>query len=200
MSDELNNDSGQVDADELQAELEALRGKNKQLLDEAKAAKKTLRNYDGIDPEEYRALVEAQEKAEEERAKAAGEFDKIKAKYDSQVEKLQATLAEEQKRNQRTHVVAETNRAIAKHGGNPKLLEPVLMQTLRCDTDGETYTVYAEVDGAKVSATEFVASLKNDPDYEGAFPGAGTAGSGSRPSSTPGDAGFAWPEGIEIIS
>lgn len=196
----MSEDTNDTQVDESQTELDALRGKNKQLLDEAKAAKKALRDYDGIDPAEYATLKEAQEHAEEERAKAAGEWDKVKAKYDKQVEKLQAALADEQKRNQRTHITENALRAIADAGGNRKLLEPVLRDALRCDSDGETYNVYAEVDGSKVSAADYVATLKEDPDYAGAFPGAGTSGSGSRPSETGGDSGFAWPEGMEIIS
>jgi hypothetical protein len=196
MSDESTDTAA---TDELVAELEAMREKQKQLLAETKKAKAALKAYANIDPDEYKTLLDERETREVEAAKQAGEFDKIKAKYDAQLEKLQALYADEQRRNQRAHIVAETNRAIAQHGGNPKLLEPVLLGTLTCETDGDTYSVFAEVDGAKVSADDYVAHLKADKDFAGAFPGAGVLGSGAQPS-TGVTADLPIPENIEIIN
>lgn len=65
---------------------------------EAEALQKQLEALKGIDPEEYRTLKEQKEQAEQERAKKAGEFEKLQQQL---VQKHQAELtAEQQKREQ----------------------------------------------------------------------------------------------------
>jgi hypothetical protein len=183
------------------AELEAMRQKNAELLSEAKKAKAALKKYDGIDPDEYAALKEAHEQAEAERAKAAGDFEAYKAKLDKRLSEKDAVIADLVKRNENTHREAAALAAINKHGGNATLLRGIVTQALEVESDGDTYTVVAQIEGEKVSPADYVARLKADDEYAGAFSGTGVGGQGSKPATeTPGGLGKLVPEGVEYLT
>jgi hypothetical protein len=195
MTDEAKEVPG-PDADELVAELDAIRAKNKQLLDEAKAAKRELRKYADLDPDEYRKLQEAHEAAEAERAKAAGDWEKLQTKYEGKLAERDSIIASQDTRFRETRKKAEAALAIAKHDGNPTLLLNNVLGALQTDDE---YNVYVELeDGKHVSVEDYVGSLKGLDEWAGAFAPVGIGGSGSRPS-TPSGSSFEFPENIEFI-
>lgn len=74
---------------------EAVLEQNKELLSEVKRLKQLTKQVEGIDPAEYRALKEAQARAEEEHLAKKGEFDKIlEQKEKAWNERLSAESAE----------------------------------------------------------------------------------------------------------
>ena len=183
------------------AELDALRRKNAELLAEAKRAKSALKQYDGIDPDEYAQLKEAQEHAEQERAKAAGDFEAYKAKLDKKLSEKDALIADLSKRNENTWREREALAAIAKHGGNVTLLRGIVSGALAVEADGDGYSVHATVDGEKLSPTDYVARLKADDEYAGAFSGTGVGGQGSKPANEqPGGIGKLIPDSVEYLT
>ena len=187
--------------DQSVAELEAMRKKNNELLGELKKFKSTLKQYDGIDPDEYAKLREAQEHAELERAKAEGDIEAIQKKAEKEREKLQAVIADLTKRNENTHRENAALAAISKHGGNTTLLRGIVTQALEVVADGDTYSVVATVEGEKLSPADYVARLKSDDEYAGAFSGTGVGGQGAKPAQeTPGGIGKLVPDGIEYLT
>lgn len=173
--------------DEFQAALTAARegldAKNKELLDKLAAAKKAAKPFEGIDPTEYAALKEAQELAEAEKAKAAGDFEAYKAKLDKKLSEKDSVIADLSKRNENTWREREALEAIAKHGGSVTLLRGIVSSALQVEADGDGYAVHATVDGEKLSPGAYVESLASNPDYAGAFDGTGVGGQGAKPAS-----------------
>lgn len=179
MSDETQ-DRGE---DQSVAELDALRKKNAELLSEAKAAKSALKQYQGIDPNEYAELKAAHEQAEADRAKAAGDFEAYKAKLDKKLSEKDSLIADLSKRNENTWREREALAAIAKHGGSVPLLRGIVSEALQVEAVGDGYAVHAIVDGEKLDAAAYVEKLAADPDYAGAFGGTGAGGGGSKPAA-----------------
>ncbi len=62
------------------AELARLRGGLKSANEEAAQRRKLLEKYEGVDPEKYKQMVDAESKREEERLRKEGEFEKLLAK------------------------------------------------------------------------------------------------------------------------
>lgn len=180
----------------LEEAVEGLKAKNSELLGKVKEANSALKAYDGIDPDEYKALVTAREEAEAERAKSAGDWEKREAAWKKKLSEKDSIIADQDKKFRDSRKQAEAALAIGHHKGNEKLLLANVLSALDVD---EEYNVYATYEGDKISAQEYVGKLKADKDYAGAFPGAGVLGSGARPSES-GTSGLPIPEGLEIIN
>lgn len=196
MSDENPTTEGQED--QPVAELAAMRSKNSELLNELKDARKALKRFDGIDPEQYAELVEAHEQAEADRAKAAGDWDKREAALQKKLSEKDSIIADQDAKFRTALKERDAALAIGQHGGNEKLLLRNVLDALDVDDD---YNVVATVDGKQMSALDYVGTLKADDDYAGAFPAAGVAGSGAKGGrASPSTSGFKMPEGIEILN
>jgi hypothetical protein len=66
------------DLDELQSELARIRKALKDANKEAETNRKRLKDYEGVDPKRYAELEELQQRLDEDKAKATGDFDKLK--------------------------------------------------------------------------------------------------------------------------
>lgn len=77
-ADPGNPNPGQKDAAYWEAEAKKAFDARQRAKAEADDARAKLAKYDGVDPDEYRTLKTEAEKAEEERAKKAGEFETLK--------------------------------------------------------------------------------------------------------------------------
>jgi len=178
-------------------QIEAMKQKVKEALDEAKAAKRALKQYDGIDPKEYRALLDERELAEADQAKVAGDWEKREETWKKKVSEKDAIIADQDTRFRGALRERDAALAIGHHKGSEKLLLPVVLGNLKVD---EEYKVYAEGPGGeRLSPDEYVAQLAAHEDYAPAFSGTGAGGAGSKPATvTPG--GNKLPTGVEYIS
>jgi hypothetical protein len=173
------------DAEGLTAALETERTKAKQL--EARLA-----GYGDLTPEQVKALNEAKAKAERDKDFAAGNYDKIvaeiNAKHAKDLELRDGAEKRLRESLQAALIDAEAVRAITEHGGNPTLLMPIIAARTKLQTvgDKEVAVVIGDKGGPRLKAGaksaedfmpigEYVAELKADKVYAGAF----TAGVGS---------------------
>lgn len=169
-------------------------------LDAERQAKKALEaklaGYGDLTPEQVKALNEAKSKAEREKDFAAGNYDKIvaemNAKHAKDMELRDAGEARLRASLQRALITAEAVRELQAQGGNPDLLLPIIEGRSKLQTVGEqeVAVIIGDKGGPRLKAgakgaedympmSEFVAELKSDKRYAGAFAspvGSGTAG------------------------
>jgi len=179
------------DAEGLKSSLEAERAAKEAL--EAKLA-----GYGDLTPEQVKALSEGKTKAERDKDFAEGKFEKILAEEAAKMEK---TLKLRDEGEQRLRVTleqalidAEAMRVLAdpKVKGNPALLLPIIKQRTKLQTvgDREMAVIIGDKGGPRLKAgaksaeeymgiSEYVAELKADPQYKGAFESPAGSGSGS---------------------
>jgi hypothetical protein len=183
------------------AERDALKGNRDEILKEAKKAKDALKNYDGIDPAEYKTLKSAAEEAERKRAASEGDFKSIeaqlKALHQKELETVNTKLGKTQKALERRLVQAELTKAIAARKGEPDLLLPYaekFVKVKETDDDYEAYIVDAGgnprfADG-KGTPMDFGAFVEQElmVKYPRAFDGTGSSGGGAT-KSNPGGGG-----------
>jgi len=161
-----------------------------------KALEAKLAGYGDMTPEQVKVLNDAKGKAEREKDFANGNFEKIlaeeRAKHAKDMElrdmgdkRLRATL-------ESALIDAEATRAIVEHGGNPALLLPIIKGRTKLESVGEreVAVVIGEKGGPLLKSgaqkaddympiSEFVAGMKADKTYAGAFAagvGSGTGG------------------------
>jgi hypothetical protein len=179
------------DAEGLQSSLEAERKARKDL--EAKLA-----GYGEMTPEQVKALSDDKTKAERDKDFAKGNFEKILAEEKAKMDKTLSMRDEGEKRMRATLesalIDAEAVRILAdpRIRGNPELLLPIIKQRTQLQTvgDREVAVIIGEKGGPRLKAgaksadeymglSEYVAELKADPRYKGAFEspaGSGTGG------------------------
>ena len=160
---------------------------------EIEGALEALGGLDGI-----QELKAQQEQAERDRLEKKGEWDALRSQMQEQHEQeLGKERAEKQKLKQlldkeiRGRQVME---AIAKHDGNPTLLQPILMQAT--SLAGEDDALHVEVqkdgvplvdgDGNLLSVEGYVQRLRDDEAFAGAFKGSGQSGGGGSGEQPPG--------------
>jgi hypothetical protein len=183
------------------AERDALKANRDQALTEAKAAKKKLADYDGVDAAEYKALKEANAEAERKKALAEGNLETWKKQVTDQHQKERETDAKRiakltaalDKRK-----VAKLTEALAKADAVPEMMDLLVLKgsaavRLReTDDDWEEYVgdekgnpLVADGQGSPMSIQQFVEkSLKAQ--YPGAFKGSGSSGGGATKSTASG--------------
>jgi hypothetical protein len=120
----------------------ALETNRNQLLAEAKAAKKALEAYKGVDPAKYRELEAAAAEAEQKRAEASGDWktreQQLLAKHQQEVEARETKIQTLSGALERRLVDAEATSAIAEAKGSPKVLLPHIKAHVRViEEDGE---------------------------------------------------------------
>jgi hypothetical protein len=169
---------------------------------EADELRKQLDALKGIDPEEYRTLKQEREQAEQDRAKKAGEFDKLQQQL---VTKHQSELtAEQQKREaaeqrlQRTIIGRAFADAVDLFGPSGKTIylpsdaERIFGDRVKVQEDGTVAVVDANGDVILDSKTgkpaTFAAAMEEYidglPDKQHRLRGSGKAGSGSSGGAT----------------
>lgn len=177
-------------------DVEALRGALAAAREEAKTATAVAKLFDGLDAKEARDALEkvksgsvksAKEVEEfkeafrkELEAKVAADLKAAKDVNDAQAAQLRALLVDQ---------AAAT--AVAEHKGRLKVLMPMIRSHARVETakDGSMQVVIVGDDGKPMltkaqgktdpmGIAEFVAGLKSDAEWAGAFEGSGRGGSG----------------------
>lgn len=195
MADDKTYTQEEVDA--LVAEnVAGLKANREDALREAKAAKAALKNYEGVDPSEYKALKDAAAQAEQKKAAAEGDFNALKKQLVDQhgTEKaaLEARITKYSAAVERRAVQAELVQAITAEKGNAKMLLPYAKQFVRVretDDDFEAYVadekgnpMIGDAQGAPMSILQFVkTTLKTE--FPVAFEGTGSSGGGASRSA-----------------
>lgn len=162
-----------------------------------KKHERSLKKYEGIDPEKWQELQEAEEAKEREAAKAAGDFDKREAqileKHAKALKAKDGEIGAALKAVERHLVDAEATKAIVAAKGSPRLLlQEVKRQVRVVKTDDGEFTVkVVDKDGNErigaisdgkanpMTITELVTELKGDDELAAAFAGSGATGSGA---------------------
>lgn len=172
-----------------------------QSLDAERQAKKALEarlaGFGELTPEQVKKLQEETAKANREKDFSAGNFEKIlaeeRAKHDKDLELKDGEAARLRGSLQSALIDAEAVRAIAEHGGNPALLLPIIKGRTRLESVGEreVAVVIGDKGGPLLKAgaqkaddympiSEFVAGMKADKTYAGAFAAGVGSGSGAQ--------------------
>jgi len=160
-----------------------------------KALETKLAGYGDMTPEQVKALNDAKAKAEREKDFANGNFEKILAEEREKHQKNLDLRDQGEKRLrdslQQALIDSEAVRAITALKGNPELLMPLVTSRTKLQTvgDREVAVVIGDKGGPRLKAgaksaedfmpiSEYVAELKADKRYAGAFESG--VGSGSR--------------------
>jgi hypothetical protein len=169
---------------------------------EAQKLRQQIEQLGAIDPDEYRTLKAAQEKAEQERLKKEGDFEALKNQlretHQKAVEQKDAEIARYRTALERHLIEATAIAAIAEERGSAKLLLPHVVRRARMvEEDGE---VRVEIMGAngepmftaegeRATIADVVREMKASDDYAGAFEASGKSGSGASGGSRAGRGG-----------
>ncbi len=173
-----------------------LKANRDEALREAKKAKEALRGFDGVDPEDYRALKAAAEEAERKKAAADGDFKRLEeqlvARHKQEAEKYQAREAKLRAALDKRLVQAELTAAIARAKGNAELLLPHAERFVRVKETDEDFLAYVAdekgnplvADGAGTPMTfDMLVTEKLMPRFPAAFEGTGASGGGASRSA-----------------
>jgi len=163
---------------------------------QVKELRDQLRSLEGIDPNDYAKLRREAEEAAASKAKAEGDwekreaqlksqFDEVLGQKDTRIKHLDSALHEEM-------IESNVLAAIGEHRGFARLLAPhVRGVTQMVEEDGKFRAVVTDESGkprlAKEAKTandyltinDYVGSLRDDPEFAGAFDGTGASGGGA---------------------
>ena len=175
---------------------EALKSALDRALEREKELKASLAAFDGIDPSKHKELVEAATKLQRQRDLDEKNFDKVlgeeREKMGKEVAMREQRIARLQASLERALVDAEATREIAAQGGNPTLLLPAMRPAIKVREIGEQHiAVVLDPKGEPrlkpdarstddfLPIRDYVAELKGNVEYAGAFKGTGSSGSQS---------------------
>lgn len=160
---------------------------------------KLAKQFEGIDPAKAKEMIANAKKAEEDAAKAKGDWDNWKAQMQGQFDQEKATLTtrltETESALEAELITARATSAIAAEKGVPALLLPhvgakVVNENGKREVrifDAAGQTRYGK-DGKPMTIAERVAEMKQDAIFGRAFEGTGAGGSGA-PNHTAGGGG-----------
>lgn len=153
----------------------------------------------GKTPEEIQELLEAQRKADEDKATKNGEWEKLKVQMQEQSanerQKLEQALKAKDGAIERYLIDAQAVAAISELKGVPALLLPHVKAAVKVvDDDGEYVTRVVDAQGnPRVNAKgdfltikDLVSEMRQSEVFGRAFEASGTTGTGSRPSTASG--------------
>lgn len=174
----------------LNNETKGLKEKNGELLGKLKGFDK----FKDVDPEEYAKLKEQASKDEEDRAKAAGEWDKLKQQmadaHAKEMKKRDDRIGALEKSLEEQVLVAQATQAIATEKGSPLLLMPHVRSRTKLDESGKPVVVddagniRVDGQGQPMTIQALIAEMKADVATFGrAFDASGASGAGSQSSS-----------------
>lgn len=184
--------------DAMVAERDALKTNRDEVLTEAKKAKAALKNYDGVDPTEYRTLKEAAAEAEKKRALAEGNLEAWKKQVTDQhtkeregdakkLTKYESAISRRLKQDElRKALVGKADptmmELLVEHGSK-------FIQVRETDDDFEHVVVdeknnplVGDSKGSPMSVEQFV-EQKLKAKFPGAFLGTGSSGGGATKST-----------------
>lgn len=188
----------QVDAliaERLASELVGIKANREEALREAKAAKAALKNYEGVDAEEFKRLKAASLEAEQKKAAAEGDFTALKKQlldqHATEKQGLETKIAKYSAEVEKRAVQAALIEAITAEKGNAKMLLPYAKQFVRVKETADGFDAYVadekgnpmigDAQGAPMSIKQFVqTTLKTE--FPGAFEGTGSSGGGATKS------------------
>lgn len=187
----MNNEqvTGEPTAEELQAETQESKGFTQEDLDRivkerlARERSKILKQYEGVDVDRYRQMMEAEEARQTEEQAKRGEFEKILqntvSKKDTQIQQLQREL-------QAIKVDGSLlNAASSRKAVNPQQVVRLLKDQIRLNDRGEVEVlddagvVRYNDNGAQMTVEELVNGFLQENPH---FVQAGPAGTGSQSS------------------
>lgn len=185
-------------AERIAAETEGLKKNQKELLQEAKAAKARLAAYEGIDPEEHKRLKQAADEAERKRLQGEGDFKALEAqlvkKYEGELDKERG-ISKGMRSAMEKHLIDSAAIAeLAKVSDSPRLLLPHIRSRMKVvEHDGEYVARIVDESGSvrigkgsgstPMTLSELVEEMKQDKEYAPAFRGTGSSGGGATRST-----------------
>lgn len=202
--------TGTPDAAALQKQIDALNAKNQELIGQRRKDAEKYKAYDGIDPEIARKAIEHHTKSEEERARAAGEFDKLKGtlieNHKKELEGVTGKLGKTQGFLFRQMAVGAISAALVGADGQPignsTLLSPHLLPFIKVTenpnaTGEEDAFIMQVVDankqarvkdgqGTPFTVADLIAETQKKPEFAQAFFAPNTSGGGSSGNTTGG--------------
>lgn len=159
----------------------------------ARDAMAKLKQYEGVDPEEYQRLKEAAEKAEEERRRKEGDFEALlkqhQEKHAKELGKKDERITMLTRALESALIDAEASKAISDEGGSVVLLLPHVRGRARMVEEDGTFRVeILRTDatpmmgdkGERATFKDLVKELKASDEYGRAFASSGASGGGSR--------------------
>lgn len=194
-----------IDADDIaqkiiekqQEEESGLISKRDELLGKVNKYKDDLARFDGVDPAKYKEALAKLEEIGDAESMKNGDIEAIRQKLLDQFAEKEKTYQDQASalRSQLENILIEGEavKAISEHGGNSKLLLPLIKQRIKAvDKDGKLMVeVFGEDgvqaidnDGKPLSIGGLVESMKVDETFAGAFASSGLSGGGSQGSKT----------------
>jgi hypothetical protein len=176
-------------------------------------AEKAAGRFSDDDLEELAAYREAKDKAEQDAAVEAKDWERLKANLmevhardldarDKEIGVRDERLAAMQRSLDSALIESAATRAIGEHKGNAKLLLPIVNAATKIiEHDGGHRAVVLGSDGEPrlgpdhktatdyMTVSQLVAEMKESGEYAGAFPGTGASGGGSSASQGSGGSG-----------
>lgn len=146
----------------------------------------------GKSPDEIAALVEAQRKADEDKLKGSGEWDKLKQQMQEQAqkerEKLESSLKSKDAAIERYLIDAQATAAISELKGVAALLLPHVKASVRVVDDSGEYAIRVvdaggnprvNANGEYLTIKDLVSEMRQSEVYGRAFEASGTSGGGA---------------------
>lgn len=169
----------------------ALQKERERAANEERQRKQLEERFAGVDPDRIQQLLDAERQREEETAKKAGEFDKLRqqmveqhtrelGKRDEQAKRLQSRL-------ERQLIDAEATRTLADQKGNVTLLMPhIKARTKVVERDGDYAVVVVDeqgnprvnAKGEPLTINELVGEMRTSDVFASAFAASGNSGTG----------------------
>lgn len=216
----------QDEVDAILAERDAIKANRDEALTEAKKAKAALRNYDGVDPEEFKRLKSAAEEAERKKAAAEGDFKSLEKqlveRHTAELAQRDSRLAKAMKSLEQRAIRSELQAALVKAGAFPDELDLLVergekfarMKETEDDfvafiADEKGNPLVADGKGTPMDFGTFV-EQKLKATYPRLFQGSGSSGGGAAKSIAGGSGGSpktivagdsrAWNDHLEAIA
>jgi hypothetical protein len=183
--------------DQQKTEEGGLVSKRDELLGKVSDYKTRLSGFDGIDADEYREMKLKLDKINNADMLSRGDYDALVKKLTDNFTEKETGLsgANDALKKQLEDILieGESLKAITEHGGNAKLLTPVIKNRIKAiDKDGELIVQVLGEDGLQgftkdnkpLTISDLIEGMKADEVYAGAFDASGLSGSGAKGSKT----------------
>lgn len=207
--DQLDTKMAERDASEA-----GLKANRDELLGELKALQDKHKAFDGIDPEEHKALIEAKADAVKKKAEDEGDWqareNQLVELHGKETDTLKAELVETKSTIEKLLVDSVAVAAIAEAKGSSKVLLPHVKQHVKvAQKDGE-YTVhvvdangvqrFSDGNGTAMTITNLVAEMREDAEFARNFEGSGSSGGGSAKSTGGASGGITYIDKSEVAN
>lgn len=200
----MPDDTKTYTQEEVDAQLAGVKAKNAELLAAQKRLDAALKAFEGIDPEEFKNLKTAAEKAEREKQEGAGNWKALETQLLKKMEDERTAWDGERKKLRGAldnHLIdAAALAELSKHSDAPTLLLPHIKRQMQViEQDGQFHARIVDNQGnvrigkgagsAPMTLAELMDEMRQSNDYALAFRGTGSSGGGanrSHPSLPPG--------------